>query len=74
MTFSPYLKKDGVWKSFAEDSIYQFYQKCFIEMYPILLIRYDSMDTSSLADKIADKHLNVYPNPANDIVCIQEWL
>lgn len=71
MPFSPYLKKDGVWKSFAEDSIYQFYQKCFIEMYPILLIRHDSTDTSSLADEITDKHLNVYPNPANDIVYIQ---
>lgn len=71
MPFSPYFKKDGVWKSFAEDSIYQFYQKCFIEMYPILLIRHDSTDTSSLADEITDKHLNVYPNPANDIVYIQ---
>ena len=69
--YSPYLKKDGVWKSFASDSVYQYYQKCFIEYLPILLIPKKNITIDSLADDIVIQNLSIFPNPTNNEINIQ---
>ena len=64
--YTPYLKKNGEWRSFADDSVYQFYQKVFIEFLPVILAPRNT--ESSLNDDITNENLWLYPNPAKDFV------
>ena len=64
--YSPYFKKNGEWRSFADDSVYQFYQKVFIEFLPVILAPRNT--ESSLNDDITNENLWLYPNPAKDFV------
>ena len=64
--YTPYFKKDGQWISFADDSVYQFYQKVFIEFLPVILTSKNS--ETSLNDDITNENLWLYPNPAKDFV------
>ncbi|MBQ9311539.1 MAG: hypothetical protein IJ213_00675, partial [Bacteroidales bacterium] len=59
--YTPYLKKNGEWRSFADDSVYQFYQKVFIEFLPVILAPRNT--ESSLNDDITNENLWLYPNP-----------
>jgi hypothetical protein len=64
-THSPLLKKNGQWVRFADDTIYEMFQKTFIEFLPILLVpREDSL--SLLKEINIDNTCNIYPNPAKD--------
>lgn len=64
-SYSPLLKKNGQWIRFADDTVYEMFQKTFIEFLPIILI--PRADTSSLLEKInIDNTCSVYPNPAKD--------
>ena len=59
---SPLFKKNGQWIRFADDSVYNFYQKTFIEFLPILLLPHN---TSGLNDIQLEDMCYVYPNPTN---------
>jgi hypothetical protein len=45
---SPLFKKNGVWIRFADDSVYNFYQKTFIEFLPVLLIPHNMSGLSDI--------------------------
>ncbi len=82
--YHPYLKKDGKWISFADDTVYQFLQNTWIALYPVLLhplndsaraaldslAALDTLDTSSLFE-VASQQLEFYPNPANEVLIIK---
>ena len=72
---SPWLKKDGQWKRFSEDTVYDIYQKMVLNFLPIILVpkapKDTVRDTSSLADAMAEANLWIYPNPVNDILTVQ---
>ena len=72
---SPWLKKDGQWKRFSEDTVYDIYQKMVLNFLPIILVpkapKDTVRDTSSLADAMAEANLWIYPNPVKDILTIQ---
>ena len=65
---SPLFKKNGQWIRFADDSVYNFYQKTFIEFLPILLLPHN---TSGLNDIQLEDMCYVYPNPTNKDLEIQ---
>ncbi|MBP1629699.1 MAG: Protein of unknown function precursor [Bacteroidetes bacterium] len=64
-SYSPLLKKNGQWIRFADDTVYEMFQKTFIELLPIILVpKVDS--TSSIKELDLSNTCNVYPNPAKD--------
>ena len=73
--YSPYFKKDGVWKSFADDTVYTFYQKSYIELLPVILIPHPQTDTTGvnpedstnngIEDVLLRDNTWIYPNPAS---------
>jgi hypothetical protein len=65
---SPLFKRNGQWIRFADDSVYNFYQKTFIEFLPILLLPHN---TSGLNDIQLEDMCYVYPNPTNKELEIQ---
>ncbi|MCQ2325949.1 MAG: T9SS type A sorting domain-containing protein [Bacteroidales bacterium] len=65
--YSPYLKKDGEWRRFADDTVYQFIQKTFIEFLPIT---YHPHQVSSL-EEISDESFSIFPNPAKEEITIE---
>ena len=67
---SPWLKKDDKWVRFADDPVYNIFQKTFIEFLPIL--RVARPDSSSLVDEISiDNTIKLYPNPAENTLNIE---
>ncbi len=67
---SPWVKKDSVWVRFADDPVYNLYQKTFIEFLPIL--RVPRPDTASLEKEISiDNTIKLYPNPAENTLNIE---
>jgi hypothetical protein len=65
---SPWLKKDDKWIRFADDSVYNIFQKTFIEILPILKVA----RTSGLEDEISiDNNIKLYPNPADNTLNIE---
>ncbi|MCQ2326732.1 MAG: T9SS type A sorting domain-containing protein [Bacteroidales bacterium] len=68
--YSPYMKKDGVWKTFAEDTIYQFWQKMCIEWYPIIYSpRIESNDSG--LEELTQESFSIFPNPAKEEITIE---
>lgn len=64
---SPWLLKNGEWKKFADDSVYQFSQKCFLDFIPILKINNGAINGGSgIKDIDLEKTCSVYPNPTED--------
>ena len=64
---SPWFKKDGQWIRFADDSVYDLYQKTFIEFLPLIMIQ--NPDTSSLLSELElENTCNIYPNPSKNIL------
>lgn len=71
-THSPLLKKNGQWVRFADDTIYEMFQKTFIEFLPILLVpREDSL--SLLKEINIDNTCNIYPNPAKENIKVRSY-
>lgn len=69
-SYSPLFMKDGKWIKFSEDSVYEMFQKTFIEFLPIILIpRNDS--TGSLNKIELIDSINIYPNPSKGQVNIK---
>ena len=64
----PYFRdNDGVWHSFAEDSIFYMYRNIFISALPIILVpRQDT--NSSIENFDINDYCQVYPNPTTDYV------
>ncbi|MDD4830408.1 MAG: T9SS type A sorting domain-containing protein [Bacteroidales bacterium] len=67
---SPWLKKDDKWVRFADDSVYNIFQKTFIEFLPILKVA--RVDTASLEEEISiDNKIKLYPNPAENTLNVE---
>ncbi|HBN04970.1 MAG TPA: hypothetical protein DD434_04165 [Bacteroidales bacterium] len=67
---SPWLLKDSVWVRFADDPVYNLYQKTFIEFLPILKV--PRADSLSLVENInIDNSIKLYPNPAENTLNIE---
>ncbi len=67
---SPWLLKDSVWVRFADDPVYNLYQKTFIEFLPILKV--PRSDSLSLVEEISnDNTIKLYPNPAGNTLNIE---
>ena len=64
----PYFRdNNGVWHSFAEDSIFYMYRNIFISALPIILVpRQDT--NSSIENFDINDYCQVYPNPTTDYV------
>ncbi|MBP1645946.1 MAG: zinc metalloprotease [Bacteroidetes bacterium] len=64
---SPWLKKDNKWVRFADDPVYNIFQKTFIEFLPILKVQ-----RLSLPEEISnDNTIKLYPNPAENTLNIE---
>ncbi|MFV0598381.1 MAG: T9SS type A sorting domain-containing protein [Bacteroidales bacterium] len=68
---SPWVKRqDSVWVRFADDPVYNLYQKTFIEFLPILKV--PRADSLSLVKEISnDNTIKLYPNPAENTLNIE---
>ncbi|MBP1645380.1 MAG: zinc metalloprotease [Bacteroidetes bacterium] len=67
---SPWLLKDSVWVRFADDPVYNLYQKTFIEFLPILKV--PRADSLSMVEEISnDNSIKLYPNPAENTLNIE---
>ncbi|MDD4703829.1 MAG: T9SS type A sorting domain-containing protein, partial [Bacteroidales bacterium] len=68
---SPWVKRqDSVWVRFADDPVYNLYQKTFIEFLPIL--RVPRADSLSMVEEISnDNTIKLYPNPAENTLNIE---
>lgn len=60
---SPWLYRHGEWKPFAEDSVFQFIQKTFLDFHPILVMNTEAL--RSLKDADIGRSCMVYPNPTD---------
>ena len=60
---SPWLYRRGEWKPFAEDSVFQFIQKTFLDFHPILVMNTEAL--RSLKDADIGRRCMVYPNPTD---------
>ncbi|MCQ2327500.1 MAG: hypothetical protein MJZ71_08050, partial [Bacteroidales bacterium] len=66
--YSPYIKKGGEWKTFAEDTIYFFWQKMCIEWFPII---YSPRIESSGLEELTQESFSIFPNPAKEEITIE---
>ncbi|MBQ9312841.1 MAG: T9SS type A sorting domain-containing protein [Bacteroidales bacterium] len=64
----PYFRdNNGIWHSFAEDSIFYMYRNIFISVLPIILVpRQDT--NSSIENFDINDYCQIYPNPTSDYV------
>jgi hypothetical protein len=68
---APYLKKDGVWMSFTNDSIYSHYARKHIAWYPIILVPHFQQGINEVD---ISNTCGIYPNPAtNSLSLISEF-
>ena len=68
--YSPYIKKGGEWKTFAEDTIYFFWQKMCIEWFPIIYSpRMESNDSG--LEELTQESFSIFPNPAKEEITIE---
>lgn len=62
---------DGQWRTFDQDSIFDLFQRTFIEILPIILVPHNTTDTNNnLTDVYLENNTWAYPNPAHDILNI----
>ncbi|MDR0789907.1 MAG: T9SS type A sorting domain-containing protein [Bacteroidales bacterium] len=67
----PYLKKNGEWKSFADDTVYEAFRGMFIEFLPVILIpKEDTTTPGSLQQINLDNTCSVSPNPTSECLTI----
>lgn len=59
---SPWLKQDGQWRRFCDDTVYYFAQNSTLNFNPIVVMP----STSSLSEAELASTCSVYPNPANN--------
>ena len=66
---TPWLKKNGQWKRFSEDSIYNFVQGTTLNFRPIIVLNNSFNGINETAG--LENKCDIYPNPAKDEVFIK---
>ena len=67
--YSPLIKRNGEWISFADDSLYYLHQKMILKFLPIILVP-KSESALKQPDSVLEANVWVSPNPASDLVKI----
>ncbi|MDR0789688.1 MAG: T9SS type A sorting domain-containing protein [Bacteroidales bacterium] len=67
----PWIKKNGEWKSFVDDTVYEVFRNMFIEFLPVILIpKEDTTTPGSLQQINLDNTCSVSPNPTSESLTI----
>jgi hypothetical protein len=67
---TPWLKKNGQWKRFNEDSIYHFVQGTTLNFRPIIVLNTSLLNGINEIAGLENK-CDIYPNPARDEVFVK---